>query len=268
MRCSGLASAKVLLQSKSFHVTIFEKKDRIGGIWAIDRLSPHEGYLHPDTPTNLSRFTVAFSDLDWNAIGLDSVPMFPKAWQVNQYLEAYRTKNVPSDCFRFRHHITKTEKTATSWRVTALDREGREHVQDFNYLLIGSGFFSQPRPIKDNVPNVATALKVKTMHSSEFRTLDDLFANRASVADQKILMIGGGNSAGTRLLYTHNHFTDSSQARPPLQWLSNCPMHRGHQERAGKKSTKIARSYTLHPGHFMPCHHIIPLTHRMSRSCR
>ncbi|WPA96848.1 uncharacterized protein RHO25_001456 [Cercospora beticola] len=207
---SGLASAKVLLQSKSFHVTIFEKKDRIGGIWAIDRMSPHEGYLHPDTPTNLSRFTVAFSDLDWNAIGLDSVPMFPKAWQVNQYLEAYRTKNIPSDCFRFRHHITKTEKTATSWRVTALDGEGREHVQDFNYLLIGSGFFSQPRPIKDNVPNVATALKVKTMHSSEFRTLDDLFANRSDVADQKILMIGGGNSAGEAAAAVAQQLSDAS----------------------------------------------------------
>ncbi|PPJ53693.1 hypothetical protein CBER1_00854 [Cercospora berteroae] len=207
---SGLASAKVLLQSKSFHVTIFEKKDRIGGIWAINRMSPHEGYLHPDTPTNLSRFTVAFSDLDWNAIGLDSVPMFPKAWQVNQYLEAYRTKNIPSDCFRFRHHITKTEKTATSWRVTALDRGGREYVQDFDYLVIGSGFFSRPRPIQDNVPNVAAALNVKTTHSSEFRTLDDLFANRANVANQKILMIGGGNSAGEAAAAVAQQLSDAS----------------------------------------------------------
>ncbi|KAM3415365.1 hypothetical protein BST61_g8894 [Cercospora zeina] len=206
---SGLASAKVLLQSRAFHVAIFERKDRIGGIWAVDRASPHQGFLHPDTPTNLSRFTVAFADLDWNAVGLDSVPMFPKAWHVHQYLEAYRTKHIPHECFRFHHHVTRTERTATGWRVTTSDQEGREHGHDFDYLLVGSGFFSQPRPFSVTVPDVTATLTVKTMHSSEFRTLDHLFANCAHAADQKILMIGGGNSAGEAAAAVAHQLSDA-----------------------------------------------------------
>lgn len=90
---AGLVGAKILLGTKQFTVTILERGDRIGGIWALDENSK-DGYLGPSTPTNLSRFTVAFSDLDWKSIDLSSgkhgeeakqnVPMFPKAWHVNR----------------------------------------------------------------------------------------------------------------------------------------------------------------------------------------
>ncbi|KAF2209369.1 hypothetical protein CERZMDRAFT_114041 [Cercospora zeae-maydis SCOH1-5] len=113
--------------------------------------------------------------------------MFPKAWQVNRYLEAYRTRNIPHECFRFHHHVVRAERTATGWRVTTRDNTGHERVQGFDYLLIGSGFFSQPRPLNMTVPHVAATLNVKTVHSSEFRRLEDLFANgeaAAAVAQQ------------------------------------------------------------------------------------
>jgi cation diffusion facilitator CzcD-associated flavoprotein CzcO len=92
---AGLAGAKVLLGTKHFNVTIFEKADGIGGIWRLDE-SSNDGYLSPSTPTNLSKFTVSFSDLDWNSVDLSSrtqgeegkadhkVPIFPKAWHVNR----------------------------------------------------------------------------------------------------------------------------------------------------------------------------------------
>jgi cation diffusion facilitator CzcD-associated flavoprotein CzcO len=92
---AGLAGAKVLLSTGRFEVSIFEKADRLGGIWALDE-SSNDGYLSANTPTNLSRFTVGFSDLDWNSVDLGSriegeannaknaLPMFPKAWHVNR----------------------------------------------------------------------------------------------------------------------------------------------------------------------------------------
>ena len=63
---AGLAGAKVLLKTGKFSVKIFEKASRIGGIWALDENSAG-GFLHPDTPTNLSRFSVEFSDFRWDA---------------------------------------------------------------------------------------------------------------------------------------------------------------------------------------------------------
>lgn len=84
-------AAKTLLQTGQFEVTVYEQRNRIGGIWALDRNSTN-GFLSPYTPTNLSRFTVGFSDLDWNSVDYSDhhangapngdstgkVPMFPK----------------------------------------------------------------------------------------------------------------------------------------------------------------------------------------------
>lgn len=193
---AGLASAKVLLQTEQFAVTIFEQADKIGGIWNINQESPSNGFLHPDTPTNLSRFTVAFSDLDWHSVGLDAVPMFPKAWQVNRYLETYTKKNIPSNVFRYGCKVVKTEFVEEQWQVTTRDGEGEESVHHFDHLLLGSGFFSQPRPVHRDVPNVASDLGIKAIHSAKFRTLSDLFVDPADATGKTILMIGGGNSAG------------------------------------------------------------------------
>lgn len=193
---AGLSSAKVLLRTSQFDVTIFEQADKIGGIWNIDPKSPSNGFLHPDTLTNLSRFTVAFSDLDWHSVGLETVPMFPKAWQVNRYLEAYAKKNIPSCVFRFGYKVVKTELLDNRWEITSQDVKGQETVHHFDHLLLGSGFFSQARPIDRDVPNVASDLRIKAIHSSQFRSLQDLFADAVDATGKKILIIGGGNSAG------------------------------------------------------------------------
>lgn len=206
---AGLASAKVLLQTGQFEVKIFEQADRIGGIWNIDQKSPSDGFLHPDTPTNLSRFTVAFSDLDWHSVGLKSVPMFPKAWQVNRYLEVYAKKNIPSSVFQFESKVIKTEAAENRWKITVQDRTGRHVVYSFDHLLLGSGFFSKPRPIHRDVPNVAADLGIKVIHSSQFRSLDDLFANPADATGKTILLIGGGNSAGEAGATTAQQLSDA-----------------------------------------------------------
>ncbi|KAI5371076.1 putative flavin monooxygenase, FAD/NAD(P)-binding domain superfamily [Septoria linicola] len=193
---SGLASAKVLLQTSQFEVTIYEQSDQVGGIWSTTRDSWQDGFLHPETPTNLSRFTVAFSDLDWHSVGLDKVPMFPKAWQVNQYLEAYRRKYIPDNVFHFDHKVISIQKSGRSWRVTTCTEQGAEEIRDFDYLLLGSGFFSGPRSLPNDVQSMSTESHLKIIHSSQFRSLDDLFDNAENATGKTILLIGGGNSAG------------------------------------------------------------------------
>lgn len=196
MRWLGLASAKVLLQTSQFDATIYEQSDQVGGIWSITRDSLQDGFLHPETPTNLSRFTVAFSDLDWLSVGLENVPMFPKAWQVNRYLEAYRQKYIPDNVFHFDHKVVSTQRIGKSWRVTTCTKQGAEEIRDFDYLLLGSGFFSRPRSLPDDVQSVSTKSHLNIVHSSQFQRLDDLFGNAENATGKTILLIGGGNSAG------------------------------------------------------------------------
>ncbi|KAF7185247.1 Dimethylaniline monooxygenase [N-oxide-forming] 5 [Pseudocercospora fuligena] len=211
---AGLAGAKVLLRTGKFDVKIFEKASRIGGIWALDENST-EGFLHPDTPTNLSKFTVGFSDLDWNSIDLRSTqqngsangekststaPMFPKAWQVNRYLEVYQHKYIPDEVIQLKHEVVATKRSAESseatWHITIRDPQGQEVEHNFDYLMLGSGFFSIPRPMSQNVARIEPDLGVKAIHTSQFRTLRDLFDKPQDAVGKKVLLIGGGNSAG------------------------------------------------------------------------
>ena len=206
---SGLAGAKVLL-SNNFNVIVYEKTDRLGGIW-----SGEYPFLSPETPTNLSRFTVGFSDLDWNSIDLaprredapstngnapKRAPMFPMAWQVNRYLETYRQRYIPDDVVRYNHEVIKaariSDRGKVRWRISTRNRESQEQTTEFDYLLLGSGFFSKPRPLSHSLPGAPSDLPIRVIHSSQFRKLEDLFGKPEDAVSKNILIVGGGNSAG------------------------------------------------------------------------
>lgn len=205
----GLVAAKVFLQTKQFDVTVLEKGDRIGGIWALDEQSQH-GFLSPQTSTNLSRFTVTFSDLAWSSIDTrgqhwqqlerHSTPIFPKAWQVGTYLEEYRRRYIPARHIHLNTEVLSVEHKPDEfhekpWLVTAVDRNQERSQWRFDHVIMAAGFFSRPRSITQTISNVRVK-DVKVVHSSAFRTLDGLFPRDMAIASKTILMIGGGNSAG------------------------------------------------------------------------
>ncbi|KAK4547961.1 hypothetical protein LTR36_010680 [Oleoguttula mirabilis] len=218
---AGLVAAKIFLQTGQFAVTIYEKNARLGGIWALDE-DTVDGLLSPHTPTNLSRFTVAFSDLDWRSVNLQSThdsgvrkrmqetsspPMFPKAWQVNRYLEAYKQKYIPDGVLHHQHEVVKAERAKPLaqganpfWRITIKDKDSQIDVREFDYLLVASGFFSKPRPLKQDVPGLAIGEVaehgITAVHSSQLRSVDDLFPSPHTASGKQILLIGGGNSSG------------------------------------------------------------------------
>ena len=72
-------------------------------------------------PTNLSRFTVSFSDLSWESVlgSSTTLPMFPQALQVGHYLSQYRRRYIPDEAMRLGHRVLKTVRTARSeWEVS------------------------------------------------------------------------------------------------------------------------------------------------------
>lgn len=237
---AGLVSAKTFLQTEQFEVTVYEKNDRIGGIWALDR-STRGTFLSPYTPTNLSRFTVGFSDLDWNSINFHGTqangfqhgeniherpPMFPKAWMANRYLETYSEKYIPSGIIQCSREVVGVERVGSKWKITTEDEQSRQDSKEFDYLVMASGFFARPRLLEQDVPGLAKADSkppVKIIHSSMFRELKDLFPDGTHISGKNILMLGGGNSSGETAAAVALQLSDS-------QWSPDTSLARQYKD--------------------------------------
>lgn len=69
---AGLVAAKTLLGTQAagtFDVTVFDAHNRVGGMWDV-RPGERGGFVSPDLRTNLSKYTVAFSDYAWEEVPL------------------------------------------------------------------------------------------------------------------------------------------------------------------------------------------------------
>ncbi|KAH6612765.1 hypothetical protein C7974DRAFT_418699 [Boeremia exigua] len=196
---SGLVAAKAFLQHGGYAVTVYEAADRVGGMW---RAQPGERGVKcsPEMRTNLSRFTVAFSDLSWTSVDLsDTVngesspstpPMFPKAWQVGRYLEKYAEKfGLESNIYLNRKVINADIlDDMKTWQVSTYDSVTHQtRTRTFDYLVIASGFFEKPgRVISSPSPSEGSP---NIQHSSVFRDLHSLTPQSG-----KIVVVGGGIS--------------------------------------------------------------------------
>lgn len=198
---SGLVAAKTLLQrlGSPFKVTIFEAANRVGGMW---RATPDEAgdKCDPSMRTNLSRFTVSFSDLAWDAAnaiagaGQDQAseaqaPIFPKAYQVGEYLGEYAKKFIPGGNICLNREVVHARfdnDQPQKWTVTSLDKISQQkHEDTFDNLIIASGFFDHPTTrLLD-----CSGSTVARQHSSKFRSVVSL-SDRAG----NIVVVGGGIS--------------------------------------------------------------------------
>ncbi|OBT79023.1 hypothetical protein VF21_02488 [Pseudogymnoascus sp. 05NY08] len=190
----GLVAAKTFLQS-GFNVTVYEKDDKVGGIWAFPKQSESDGYLSPRTPTNLSKFTVGFSDLSWQSLGTGGshVPMFPAAAQVGQYLELYKDSYVPSSTFKFGHCVISADRVEHNgrhrWKVAAETKVGG--------LELGESIGANTKKETEYFDYVITPLDFSPSPASQaFRELGDLFTEQSFHTGKHILVYGGCNSSG------------------------------------------------------------------------
>ncbi|KAF2854481.1 hypothetical protein T440DRAFT_234449 [Plenodomus tracheiphilus IPT5] len=206
---AGLVAAKTFLQYPGISVTVFEAADRVGGMWR-GRQGETGDKCDPEMRTNLSRFTVAFSDLDWHSVfsapsGHERIPMFPKAHEVGKYLDMYSDKFKLDSVIQLNTKVVKATRSddSRSWKITTEGIiTGRLCRTDFDYLVIASGFFDKrgrsfdPSPSKI-LPNV--------QHSSRFRRLHSLTDNAG-----KIVVIGGGISGSEAAATAAFQISDAS----------------------------------------------------------
>ncbi|KAL5345630.1 hypothetical protein ACLOAV_009384 [Pseudogymnoascus australis] len=204
----------------AFKVTVFEQLSRLGGLWPST--ATDKGLINPSMSTNLSKYTVCFSDKTWpeNEPSRPS-PLFPKASDVGQYLQQYVDKylNHPSVEIKTSCRVEEASMVEgdaskpIKWRVRvrklrANDKgpnslasndasadsnlntsETEEHL--FDHVIISSGFFGKPIIPKAFVNQEGTPIPI--IHSSEFSDLKELLKENKR-APGKILVVGGSMS--------------------------------------------------------------------------
>ncbi|PKX94191.1 uncharacterized protein P174DRAFT_389324 [Aspergillus novofumigatus IBT 16806] len=221
---TGLVTAKTLLHhfpEGTFTPSIFEKRHEIGGLWPVhrERKGPSScpvskdhgaaGPVNPSMRTNLSRFTVSFSDLAWESVlGSTDVPMFPQAWQVGRYLETYAERYLPDEVVRLGCEVVRAVRKVVGgrprWTVQWVQRSGNHERGDdteqravetecFDFLVVASGYFS--RPYTPDIPGLA-AFADRTIHSSALRSVEDLNAIVEKGAEGGRLVVVGGSMSG------------------------------------------------------------------------
>jgi hypothetical protein len=180
---AGLVTAKTLKSRpyRPFRVTVYEAADTVGGMWAGGEK------CDPRMRTNLSRFTVAFSDFPWLPDSqTGDLPIFPRAHQVGAYLQAYAERFLPAYVIQCRRQVVSADLVEGRWVVdSCCTTTGEKFRDDFDYLVVASGFFGPP----DRPDFWKETLSVKKQHSSEFRHVRDLTESPGN-----IVVFGGGIS--------------------------------------------------------------------------
>ncbi|KAK4156643.1 hypothetical protein C8A00DRAFT_30496 [Chaetomidium leptoderma] len=190
---SGLVAAKSLLHDAprgTFDVTLFDCQTRIGGLWPSHK-DDSTGLVHPRMVANQSKHTVQFSDLAWP----EDVPQLPRAWHVGQYQAEYLQTYCSGAklILGTRVEIAQPLDTSTSdglpsgWWVQTRSLEGEVKEDTFDYLLVASGFFSNPAL----PPMSHRDHDVPVIHSSRYRDLPGLLGKANASGGKKILVVGG-----------------------------------------------------------------------------
>jgi cation diffusion facilitator CzcD-associated flavoprotein CzcO len=169
---SGLVAARTLLD-EGFAVTVFEKEDEVGGVWARSR-------RYPGLSTQNPRDTYAFSEFPMPA----HYPDWPSGEQVQAYLAAYADHFGVTPHVRLRTRVQDAEARTdgrSGWRVRAADADGRETVHDLDWLVVCNGVFSEPfiphLPGRDEFE----AAGGRVLHSTQLQSVGEMGGKRVAI---------------------------------------------------------------------------------------
>ena len=254
----GLTAAKTLMQSPDaeYQVTVFERTDRLGGLWptSIDEevKRNYRGFISPLMPTNLSRFTVMFSDLAWEEVHRAEAeknkspvkaPAYPPAWQAGRYLAEYQKKFIPGEVFRWKCEVVHAELTTDKtprWQLTVLDHSSsKRETMVFDRIVVASGFFARPQSLNCKLTGLDSSSNssedAKIVHSSSIRSLADVVPSsndHTTFEGKKLLVVGGANSAGETAASLAVWL--SSEQNTTRHWTSSHWSHSGQSDNTFK----------------------------------
>lgn len=171
----GLLMARAL-KKKGIAFDCFERRERIGGIWAFDPSGQHTSVWHSmnmNTPKGLYQF----ADFPMPA----HYPDFPSHQQVHDYLESFVDQFGLREAIHLGCEVARTERLAEGgWRVTL----GSGEVRHYDALVVANGHHNTP-----NFPAYAQNQGdgVPSIHSQQYRY-------RHPYQGQRVMVVGVGNS--------------------------------------------------------------------------
>jgi cation diffusion facilitator CzcD-associated flavoprotein CzcO len=177
-----------------FAPVIFESRQTVGGLWAVT--APNEkqtSFIDAEMRTNLSRFTVCFSDFSWELnVGVDADDMFPRAVQVNEYLDKYAARYIPDSVLRLGCRVLNTRRNSDGWTVKWGNDKDVQEEETFDYLVVASGYFSSP-----NIPSIRgldSFPPERVIHSSSLASAKGRLLTEPTNLPGKLIVVGGSMS--------------------------------------------------------------------------
>jgi len=181
----GLATARAL-KEKGIPFDCFDKRDRIGGIWAFDGKGEHTSVWY-NMNMNTPRGLYQFKGFPMPA----SYPDFPSHRQVHAYLDSFVDYFGLRDDIHLNCGVERTERLPNgTWRVTLAGGE----VRDYDALVVANGHHNTP-----NYPNYSgrDTFAGEAIHSKHYRY-------RHGYRDKRVLVVGVGNS-GSQIAVDVSH---------------------------------------------------------------
>ncbi len=177
---AGLTAAKALLD-EDVRVTVLEKGDRPGGLWAqgnASGLSPAYDSLH----LNTSKGRTEFADFPMPAEWED----YPSAAKVAGYLNDYAEAFAVTEHVRFGAEVLAVQRDEDGWTVTLRDADGGLDELPVDGVVVANGHNWDPRWPSPTYPGTFDGLQ---MHAHDYRNATEQFAGK------RVLVVGMGNSA-------------------------------------------------------------------------
>jgi len=177
---SGITALKNLLD-KGLDVLCLDANAAVGGNWIYSKEASHSSVFettHIISSKTLSQYEdYPFDEHDPNT------PDYPSHEQLRDYFQAYAKKFNLINHIQFNTRVISAERLGEkSYRVIA-ESNGERIEYTPKYLVIANGHHWDPR-----MPNYPGEFTGEMIHSHAFKTAEP-FKN------QRILVIGGGNSA-------------------------------------------------------------------------
>ena len=127
---SGIATANIL-RKNGFVPVVFEKHEKIGGVWAT---------AYPEVHLQNIYTQYHLSDFDWSF----KPDLHPTGEQIRSYLtEAVQHLGLD---IRLQHEVLEIEQTANGWLLRYRDKDG-VHVEPFAYVILAAGQYTDGKKL-------------------------------------------------------------------------------------------------------------------------
>ncbi len=174
--CSGIAAIKQLQDAGIHSMVCFEQNSLVGGNWIYSEESSHSS-VAATTHIISSKKLSEFSDFPMP----ENYPDYPSHEQILNYFKSYADHFGLKKYIRFNTTVKKVIRNEDGrWYVySGID----DQAEIFDYLLVCNGHHSVPRH-----PVISGNFTGSYIHAHDFKKRDKF-------VDQRVLVIGGGNSA-------------------------------------------------------------------------